>query len=326
MPQNPVIAGDALARGLRAEFLDTYKQRYTARSELIQKVMRLAVPSNRIDELYFYFESAPHPKRQPRGESVSFDGFQGVSYTVENLAWAKGVDWHRDDRMDDQTGALVDRARMLGTNFALLPERVLFQMLLGTTDLDLLQAVPNAPDGVALFSTTDGTGAARFGATNGNLLTGTGVASSNAVRTDFFTARAQYQLFQDTEGQPLLSPELLTDFTIIYGSANEKVFKEAFIQGRTLDGGAALTNVVLEGGDSLTLWSTPRITDNDWFIAANGVDHMALFEQEREGMIEMMSTEENSDKSRETQEESVSWRARRGYGINLPYPLIQINN
>ena len=172
----PVIAGEAFAAGLRTEFLNLYERRYKAVQERLSRLMRLNIPSTRNEEDYFYYESAPHVKRWVRGDEMATKGFKGVKWTVPNYEWAEGVSWHFADRQDDQTKNLVDHARGLGESYALLQERIFFQLLQGETDPDLLPyaATMTATDGATLFSATHGDTTDRFGVSGGNTLTGTG--------------------------------------------------------------------------------------------------------------------------------------------------------
>lgn len=337
MPGQVVISAATLTAGLRADFADTYKAKYKQIAGRLGRIMKLGVPSDKLVELFAYYKSAPHPARWPRGDKRRSKPFGSVQFSVQNYDWSGQVEWHENDRNDDQTKSLYEQAQDAGSNFAHLDERILFQLLLSSTDADLLPAIPTAPDGAALYATTAG-GVNRFGASSGNLLSGNGVGTAAVVRADFWNTIEQFKLFQDTEGQPLWDEATLDGgYTIVYGAANEEIFREAFIQGRTLApqknvggsenvGGAAVTNTILESGLQLNLWSTQRITDNDWFVFINNSQVKALFQLERMPLRSITRTMENSDIARDTKIESVMWDARRGYGINIPYQTIKVNN
>jgi hypothetical protein len=337
MPGQIVISGATLTAGLRADFAETYKAKYKQVAARLGRIMQLGVPSDKLVELFAYYMSAPHPARWPRGENRRSKPFGSVQFSVQNFDWSSQVEWHENDRNDDQTKSLYTQAQDAGSNFAHLHERIFFQMLLAAADADLLPAIPTAPDGAALFATTAG-GVARFGATNGNLLPGNGVGTGEVVRTDFWTTVQQFKLFQDTEGQPLWDDATLDGgYTVIYNAANEKIFREAFLQGRTIApvknvggsenvGGAAVTNVILESGLEIILWGTQRITDNDWFVFLNNSPKKATFQLERQALRSIARTMENSDIARESKIESVMWDARYGYGVGLPYQTIKVNN
>jgi hypothetical protein len=326
MPGQLVISAATLDAGIRSEFSKTYAQTYEASAARLASCMDLNIGSDTLVSTYAYYTSAPAAKIWRRGEAIQEDAFDSVSWSVENLRFGSRVSWMEMDREDDQTKSLLDRARDAGRSFGELNERVFFQLLLSAADPDLLQAIPLAPDGAALYATTAG-GAARFGITNGNLLTGTGVASSAAVRTDFFSAIEQMRGFQGTNGQPLWNS--FDDFTVVYGVHNEEVFREAFVQARTLDGGAAVSNVLLSSGLRINLWSTQRIPsgNDDWYVFA-GVPggRKSLFEQRRKGLTEEWFGKDNSDMSRSLGVEGVQWSQRSGYGVALPTTTVQLNN
>lgn len=324
-----IIAGNVLAAGLRQEMADTYMKAKRESDARLSSVMDLGMPSDKRTETYAFFLSAPHAERWDRGDAIPQKGFEALSYSVTNYKYGRRVAWHVDDREDDQTRTLVEQARAAGRSFAMLPERFFFELLTGTADL--LPAIPTCADGGAFFATT-ALGGNRFGASSGNLLSGSGVASAAAVRADFWSVMEQYALFQDGEGQPLFTDDVRdAGVTIIASAANEEVLREAFLQGRTLevggtDAGAAVTNTVLESGLKLTIWTTQRLTDNDWYVFLKGAPKKAAFVQNRTQLREHMATAENSDLARNTGEEYIQWDQRLGVGLNIPYGAIKVNN
>lgn len=327
MGLNTVLAAEALARGLKTEFVDTYKSYAPASEAKVGMVMDLSVPSDKATELYAYFESAPHPRRWPMGEDRGTEGFRARDFSVANYDWTAGVSWHENHEQDDQTKSLVEQARDAGQNFGLLPERCLFQYLLAATDLDLLPALQNAPDGAALFSATDGAGNARFGVTGGNTMTGAGLNGA-AIRSDFFRIKARATAAQDTKGQPFLPQDLLDEWVIIYSSTYEEAFLEAFQQALTIPaaGGGAASNVALLAGLKFHLWSTPRITSGNWFLRLVKVRKKSLFRQVRQELRDNVEDFTNSDLVRRTKVKSLFWDARFGIGLGLPIDWWRVTN
>ena len=335
----PVIAGEAFAAGLRTEFLNLYERRYKAVQERLSQLMRLNIPSTRNEEDYFYYESAPHVKRWVRGDEMATKGFKGVKWTVPNYEWAEGVSWHFADRQDDQTKNLVDHARGLGESYALLQERIFFQLLQGETDPDLLPeaSTMTAPDGATLFSATHGSGDDRFGVSGGNTLTGTGSTVSD-IRQDFFSALVRFKLFKDTEGQPMWSDSFLDGpYIIVYPAQMEESMREAFSQRYHVQdsGGVAtsnmhtpsVSNVILDSGQKVKLWGTQRLSDaNDYFIFMASSDVKPIFSQERQPLTDVVETFENSDTVRRTGIESIRFLSRHGFGLSLPYSIVKVTN
>ena len=333
MPQNPVLAGDVLTAGLRNTFIDAYRNAgEKMAASALPKVMDLGLPSDKLTEPYAYFESAPFPVRWQRGEAITSKAFKDVGWTTTNYAWAIRVEWHENDRVDDQTGSLYSQAASAGENWATLPERVFFQIITGATDSDLLPAIPTAPDGSAVYAAT------RFGISAGNIITGSGVTTTEMILTDFFGALEAFLLMQDTEGQPLWTKDLVQDeFVIAYNVENERIFREAFLQSIQFKSiasetspygpaAAAVSNIIQQSGVRFDLWPTQRLTDNDWFVFATASKHKAVYRQNRQPLREIFTTMENSDEARRTKTESGQWDSREGYGAFIPYQTMKINN
>jgi hypothetical protein len=328
-----VIASQVLANGLRTEFADTYSaiQNRQADSRL-SLVMDLSIGATNREHEFAYFEAAPHMAQWTRGSSIPEDAFDSVSFTTPVYTWGRRIKWHKEDRKDDQTQSLMDVARMAGQSAALLPERFFFDLLTGSTNT--LPAVPNAPDGAAFFATTAG-GSARFGVTDGNLLTGNGVGSVSAIRTDYYNAIEQFKQMQDGKGQPLLSDEVIDSGVIcVHSAADTEAMEEAFLQRRQGEvygsntAAATPSNLVQDASRNVTLWGSQRLATGDWYVFLRSPAKRATFMLDREGIQEYSSLEgdNNSDHTRNTGEEYVQWERRAGAGIALPYSAIKINN
>lgn len=334
MVQSQVISAATLANGLRSDFFDTYEKIRNRQADgRLGSVMDLSIGATNRQHEFAYYEAAPHMEYWKRGESIPTDAMDSVRWSVPVYNWARRIPWHKDDRKDDQTQSLYTIARQAGESAALLPERFFFDLIQGATDT--LPAVPLAPDGVALYSTTDGKGGARFEATNGNLLTGTGVATSAAIRGDYYAAIEQFMAFRDGKGQPLLSPEVISSgVIIIHGAENTEVFEETFLQQRqglvygSNTAAATPSNLVLDSSRNIELWGTPRITGNDFYIFLRQAPTLPTFLLDREGIQEFSSLEgeNNSDNTRDTGEEYIQFERRAGAGIGPAFGTIKINN
>mgnify|MGYP001286086607 CR=1 FL=1 len=316
---------DDLFRDVQATFLETY-QGLVGRNAKLSSVMRLGVPSNKRKEFYGYFESPPTVDRIDRGESIAEDAFKAISYSVENLTWGKSIGFLEEDLDDLQLGDIRGVARGLAQRAAALPEQVFFQILQGSANASLLKAIPTAPDGAALYASTAG-GSARFGVTGGNIVSGNGVSTGAVVRQDFWSAIERAMQFQDTEGEPLLQDGAADGgVTVLFNAANLEVFTEAFLQTRTLDS-AAVTNTIIEGySGQVTLWPTQRITNNDAYVFFNAYGPKAIFEQVRQAPRLIDETRENSERARRYRILSTLLDMRAGYGVNVPYSTVKIDN
>ena len=337
MAGQPVLAGATFAAGILAQALGTYKQMYEVSKKRLGGCMELDYPSTRREEIYAYMTNPPVLNRWPVGENMEAGTFKGVRYTCLNHRFAQSVSWNESDAQDDTLSSLLLTARGIGANAAQLDERIFFQILNGTTDTDLLpSATPNAPDGAALYSATDGAGGARFGVSGGNIVTGN-IDSSIQLRTAYWTAMGQFRNMQDTQGQPLHDESVIDGPKIlIYGAANEQVFREAFLQNQVAgiaDAGAdpsslniaGVSNLIHDSNQIPTLWSTQRIIDNDSYLFLENSPIKAIFSQLREPLREQIATMDNSDIARSTGISSVRFWLRKGVSPNLPYQSIQLN-
>jgi hypothetical protein len=324
MPE--VIAGEAFAAGLRTEFLKTYDKKYTG-VEALEVAMDRNIPSDKYQEKFFYFESAPYMKLWKRGTTMHEGKFKGVQWTVTNYEWAEAIPWHYANRQDDQTRSLMKRAADLGKNSAMLDEQNFFDILVGSAAWDRLPALPSAPDGQALYY-----GSTRFGLAAGNIVPGGTVATAPLIRTDFYKAIAAWLQFQDTEGKPLLDRSVLDGgITAFVGAANVQAFGEAFSQKMTSHtaigaGNVPVSNIVMDMGLNVKVVPTQYITTNDWFLFLNQADVKPVFSLKRDGVQDVVETFQNSDLVRRTGMESIRFWERRGYGVNMPYATIKIDN
>lgn len=332
-----VLSTEMLVNGLRTEFVDTYSKIQNRRADSRLGLLMDTIPSTNYYATFAYFNAAPHMSYWRRGEPVPQDAFDSVSFEVFAYEYAKRVAWSKFDRKDDQTQSLMQVARMAGQSAALLEEEFFFELITGTASK--LPAVPNAPDGVAMFSTTDGSGAARFGATSGNLLSGNGITTVADIRTDYYASIEQFKAFQNGKGQPLLSDDI-TDggVVIVHAAADTEAFEEAFLQQRqavlgpdnTTDAvtSVAVSNLVQDASRNVVLWGTPRLATGDWYVFLRNAPIKPTFTLDREGVQEFSSLEgdNNGDHLRNTGEEYIQWERRVGAGIALPYAAVKVNN
>lgn len=330
MPNPVLVDSGLLIPGLLTTFSDAYEMRYKKVAARMGLVMDLGLPSSHRIEYYGSFETAPYPRRWQRGTTAQSKPFKSFSWTTENYIYQNRIEWFEEDLDDEQTRKLYNQARVGGENFATLSERIFTQMILGSTDADLLPAVPNAADGTAAFA------ASRFGVGVGNIVGGSGIATSVAVRADLWTAVELTRRFQDTESQPLWDQDITNGVIVVmYNVDNEEVFREAFLQGRTLESvgtagtdlaATAVTNTILESGLQIQLWPTQRITDNDWFVFFGAAPHGLVYQQTRQALREVIITPQNSDRARDERISGVQWDARFGFGFTVPYQSIKVNN
>lgn len=330
-----MITSEDLLRDIRSEFLLTYRKQ-VGRHRLLPTVMKLGVPSTKRRERYGYWESTPHLDRWDRNEDMPEDEILGRSYTVTNLDWSKAVGFHENDVEDVQLSGFRERARMLAGRARKLPQDIFFQIMTASTNARLLKAIPLAPDGAALYAAL-AAGVDRFGVTGGNIVAGSGTTGAQ-IRSDFWRSMERFRLFQDTEGEELLDDEVDEGVTVVFNANLEEQFHEAFAQERTVQviqnvaanenvATAAVTNTIRERGLRVQLWPTQKVTDNDWTITlASELVPRPTFEQVRQAPRTFEENRTNSSRARRTKRHAIMIDARFGFGVNLPYGSIKVNN
>jgi len=329
---SPQIPLDAFRGDMNATFRGTYERQIGASKEL-PGLMRLGVPSDKRQEYYGYPESPPTIDYWQRGKAIPRETAKIVTYSVVNENWGKAFEFNIDDLTDQTLVPATQWSAGLGKRAAQLPEEIAFQIVDGTTDNRLLPVVPTAPDGAALFSATDGGGAARFGVTGGNILSGNGYGSGQVIRADFLRSVSRAKAFLDTKGQPLHVPSDLQNGILVVASSDyEEAFREAFVQGRTLQvdgaggGAGAVTNIIMDAGYGITVWLTPRKAAESWLVVFTQAGESPLFQQTREAPRVIEANESNSDWARNTRQFSFQLDMRAGFGVNLPLNAIEIDN
>lgn len=339
MPLAPIVNSENLVGFLLNNFKDAYDRSEVAQTAFLEGIAD-EWGSERRTETYGYTETAPYPKRWARGQGRRMSAFNSVSWSTSAVDWSVGVQWHKNDAEDNQLKDTLSKASQAGSHWGSLKTRVVTQMLEGATNFDLLAAVPNAPDGAALFATTAG-GSARFGVTGGNLLTGNAVTTSEAITKDFYLGLQQFLLMLDTEGMPLWDPSVLdAGVLVIAPIAAMKMFYEAFklqLAIRTADAtGAPLgtvvtavaqSNLATAAGVPVTLWFNPLLTDSsDWYMALKGSPVKPFYRQIRRELQSHYQDDSNSDEARTEKIHALMWDSREGYGIGPAYSILKINN
>lgn len=327
------LASPLLVNGLRQEFNDTYSKIQNRQSVgWLPKVMEIGIGTDNRYQDFGYWEAGPHFEYWPRGTTLPMDAMASVRFRGVVHNWGRGVEWHADDRADDQTQSLMETARKAGESFGLLDERMFFDLLTGGTTT--LPAVPTAPDGAAFFATTTGGGGARFGVSGGNLLTGTGVAAVATIIADYYAAIEQFLLMQDGKGQPLFTHDIIQGgVMVLHAAADLQIFETAFLQIRQgivmgTDAGTTPSNIIKDASRYVEVVASPRLATGDWYVFLLNTPKKPAFTLERQALQEHTALvgDNNSDEVRKKKMESIGWDARRGAGIALPYGAIKINN
>lgn len=327
-------AGESIAMDLGLQFDKTYQQAYDGIDVWIQEVMQLGIPSDKRVHTFGMMESLPVPELWRRGDPIPTEGTGAKRFSVVNYTYAKRIPWHREDREDSLAGDVLTYVRTLSKRMALVSPKAATEILINSATL--LPAIPTCPDGAALFATTDGNSANRFGVSSGNLLTGNGTTAAQ-ITTDFYSAVNQFSKFQDTKGEPYFEPNIGTEgYVIIAPVALRQKMVEALRAEIVYSTGGAtyaagVSNLALASGAQVKFLFTSRLDSDstvDWYIFRSDAEVKPLFELNRRPIQEESALAEanNSDLTRNTGMEYVQFSMRRGYGCNVPFGAIKVNN
>lgn len=337
MPATPIAQQENLVGFMLGNFQKAYDQEAVAESETLGLIMD-EWPSERRTETYGYNETSPYMKRWARDQDREMDAFKSVKWTTEAVDWSVGVQWHDNDAQDNQLHDTETKASEAGANTKALDIEVTSKQLLeGGTDLDLLESIPTAPDGAAIFATT-ANGAARFGVTDGNSLTGTGVTAS-AIEDDIFRVLQQFAAMKNTKNKPLWAQRIIEQgLLLIYPTGLMKAMAQALerITGYDVIENQAGTenvatgtksNVFKDAGIKIKAWRNPWLSDaNDWYAYLMGSARKPFYKQVRQPLRHHVQDFSNSDDTRKRKTRGVMWDARYGYGVGPVYSLMKVGN
>lgn len=331
----PVMAGPLLTQGLKTDFVKVYTPTYEGVQAELGEVFWLDATSDKLREVYAYLETAPYPVRWDRGNIIASKAMKAVQWSVVNRDWGRRIPWHVNDRADDQTSSLFDQVRDLGRNWGTLIERCIYQIITGTTDGDLLPALPVASDGISLFSS-----ASRYGVSGGNVLSSQGTSTIQQIITGLMNVYRRNLDFKNTESQPLWNDREAKKFSIFYGTAITLVMNQALTQMNTywrIAGSSAtndvstqstMDNVLKTAALDLRGINSQRITDSQYYCFLRGLPNYKkpIFWQVREPFFEAYATWDNSDRVRDTGEEYLQFKSRGGAGIPVAYAAVNVSS
>lgn len=275
-------------------------------------------------------KSAPRWRHWPRNTGRSRQNFGELFDTIVNLDWEDSILAHMNDLKDDRTGGKIrKRAMECANRFLQLRERILLQILLASTDVELLPSLPTDANGLALLS------ASHSFATGGNVLTGSGVSSAELITDDLYSLVERANAATDTvSGEPYFPNGVSFDQIriIASGVANRKAWGEA-LRAIILPGGLSASSTVSNivpiemPGIKDKIYFCPRLTGNDWFAYFDVPGRpKPLIWQLREAPQHVETNIQNSDLARNKKLISFDWDARFGVGIMEARLFYHINN
>ena len=114
-----VMAGPALARGIRDNFIDTWKSRYEQGIETYRGVIEPGVATDDFVSLFGYSEQQIFPSHTEWGARPESKAVRYRTYQVEQIRFTSKVEWLVRDRELSNLGSIERDARRAGDNFGL---------------------------------------------------------------------------------------------------------------------------------------------------------------------------------------------------------------
>lgn len=320
---------ESLRAGILRDLMETWKQdmpKWEAETNLLVK--KLSVTNLR-EARYVWKESVPFPQFWPYGKGRQYKLFRDRSITVALWNYEITIPWSGFDADDDQLGKGDVKAHVQSVvqRYGQLPITLLSEYFNGTAIEQ--PSLGNAWDGAALFSATDGDGAARLGASGGNILSSSGVTVTGIVH-DFAAAQQRFMSFVDpTAGKPIFDEAMVgyNKMTAMIPKELNEVFQKAtqseYIRMDT--GNNTSETNYLKGTFQYKI--NPFLTDtSDWYIV---LDHPYYkpFVYRAPGDVEsIIADASNSDHAREYNEFALYTHVRLGLAPFFPGSIIKVNS
>jgi len=275
------------------------------------------------------WKSVPIFRYWPMGTTRARRAVEDILVTLYHYPWELTLAWLRWDEEDISNSDKISRLLEAQADRALqLPDIFVAEYLAQVASV--YPALSLTYDGAALLSATDGAGAARAGVTGGNIITGSGVATTADFIHDLFQARTRFTQMTDTESQPYFEAEDVdfSKFLVVCSPALLEL-AEQVANMETLYGdrgvNTAVDNVVLRKG-KFELWVNQRLSGNDWFVILKNQNLKPFVRVVRSDLEQQLEDESNSDRSRDVAERASLAHMRIGVAPYAPQTIIKVDN
>lgn len=323
----PALSSVALRLGIDDDAFNTWQIKSEQEQARYGGVIRFGRPTNNFITRLGYAENPPVPRRVPWGEKPTGKALRYRSWDVVTRRVMSEIDYKKVDRELGNIGDIKSAAEAGGRRFATYVIKVLYQLIEGTTNPDLLPSATSvlAPDGAAMFSATDGASADRFGISGGNIVGSQSITTGPAFYAAVWAALERILTFQDEDGEPVFPDEGILEqgVTIIFPTIHLQSAAEAFRQSlrafAASGENAGVSNTFMDMGVPFTLIGTPRLaTTTAAYVFLQGAPIEPLVETEAMALNSMFFDESNSVELAREGKELYIHEKWAGYGLNLP--------
>lgn len=318
---------NSLRAGILRDLRDTWKNRAPV-FEKQQALWTKFIPYKNLRKAEFAWkESLPFPKPWKYGTGRTYQILKDRKIDISYHAYELSIPYNYYDAEDDQLGDMKPHIQSAVDRFLMIPDKFIAEYL--NNSASLLPSISNAYDGVVIFSAVDGSGAARFGVTGGNIITGSGAGTVAAFVQDLAAAQRRFLDFLDTAGQQIYNEEMVAYTSlhaVIPNSLNEIAQKASKSEYLRIDLGNTVSESNFVKGE-FTYHINPYLTDtSDWYVV---VDHpywkMFAYRSPKD-IRQIFADFSNSDRAREYNEEALMADVRVGIGPWAPFTAIKVNN
>lgn len=317
----------SLQAGILADLKESWRQSIPVFRKQQEKLFKFLPQTNIRTATWVWKESLPFPAYWPYGKGRTKQNFKDRFIQLGKYNYELSIPWSRFDEEDDQLGDLRTHVQSAVKRYGMLPDVLASEYFNGAASLN--PSILNAYDGVSLFSTVDGDGAARLGVTGGNIVTGSGLTLQGTVH-DFFVAMQRFLDMTDpTTGKPIFSPDdvqLKNMFCLVPNEALE-VFKKAAESEYFRVEAANITSEYNIVKGTFEWEPNPYLTDpSDWYIILTHPYYKPFLYREPGNVETIIADMNNSDSARETGEYAIFTHVRTAIGPWFPYVILKINN
>jgi len=317
----------SLRAGVQKALADTWRQEYPKWEGVVKNLCFMLPPTTLRKAPYVFKESTPVPKPWPYGMPRTRQTIRDRLVESSLFPFELTVPYSLWDAKDDQLGDLKSHLSSSIQRFGLLAPKMIAEYLNGTASLN--PSLVNAYDGVSLFSATDGSGAARFTRTGGNIVTSSGLTTA-AIFHDLCVVQRAFMAFKDTAGEYIFDEKNVeyTKFTVYCRPELNEVFqtiaKSEFIKKDATSIGGPESNY-LKGTFKYELFSYLDSSSYDWYVQAEH-PYWKAFAYRAPGDVHSLWEElANSDRARETNEEAFMADVRIGMIPWMPACFVKVN-
>jgi len=321
----------SLQAGIQSALNDTWRQNWPVYKEQQSSLLHFLPWSSIRKADYGWKERVPFPVLWRYGTGRTRQIFRDRKITISIYPYDLTQIWSGWDADDDQLdgpGGIRKHVSMGVKRFLQLPDVLYTEYFTGVASLN--PALALSYDGVNLFSTVDGDGAARFGVTGGNIVTGSGVTTHAKVKDDIVAARRRFLAFQEpVTGQPLFDPADVAYQSMLYVIPKEL---DGIFQGIS-EQELIYTDPTINTAQSNFLKGkikyvvNQRLTDvNDWYCVLLHPYWKAFAYRGPQKVRHIYAEINNSDEARETNNNLSYSDVRLGLGPWAPFTVIRVSN